>query len=136
MQNTPRYNFLSCCDDPLPAEARTGIELFNRGHFFECHEALEDAWRRELGPCRLLYQAILQLGVALYHVQKGNTAGARKVLMRARKKLDQLPEVCQGVQIGALQSYARDLAAILARDGAAGVTHYPHIHLQEPGVNA
>ena len=106
-----------CCRSPLPALAREGIRLFNRGQYFECHEALEDAWRQTASPCRLLYQAILQLGVSLYHVQRCNLPGAQKVLRRAQRKLDLLPDNCQQVDVRALRLYARELANLLADDG-------------------
>jgi len=82
MPDLPVQDFSLCCKTSLPSEAIEGIALFNHGRFFDCHELLEDAWRAETGPCRLLYQAILQLGVALHHVQQGNTPGARKVLLQ------------------------------------------------------
>ena len=35
---------------------RRGIQLFNDGEFFECHEVLEEAWTPERGPRRLFLQ--------------------------------------------------------------------------------
>ena len=39
--------------DPL---LRRGIQLFNDGECFECHEELEEAWTPERGPRRLFLQ--------------------------------------------------------------------------------
>jgi predicted metal-dependent hydrolase len=66
-----------------------GLELFNRAHFFDAHEALEDAWRalpRDLPPRRHL-QGMVQLAVAFHHESTGNRTGARSVLDRALRNL-------------------------------------------------
>ena len=52
--------------------ALDGIEEFNRGEFYECHEYLEEAWMQEPRRVRFLYQGILQVGVGFYHLGRGN----------------------------------------------------------------
>lgn len=96
---------------PLPEAAAHGVALFNAGHFFEQHEALEAAWRAEPGPVRALYQGILQTGVGLLHLQRNNLIGARKVFERAARHLAPLPAVCQGVDVAALRA---DLDRVMA----------------------
>jgi hypothetical protein len=63
-------------------ELRKGIELFNQRAFFECHEVLEDQWRRETGDLKNLYQAIIKIAVGFYHAERKNYVGAVKVLRR------------------------------------------------------
>ena len=71
-----------------------GVDLFNRSHFFDAHEALEDVWRTlprgELfgGRRRLHMQGMVQLAVAFHHESRGNHIGARSVLERALRNLD------------------------------------------------
>ena len=71
----------------------TGLDLFNRAHFFDAHEALEDVWRvlprDELsgGHRRLHMQGMVQLAVAFHHESTGNYVGARSVLERAMRNL-------------------------------------------------
>ena len=89
---------------PLAGEAafRHGIQLFNDGAFFECHEVLEDLWRPMRGPRRLFLQGVIHFAVALYHYERGNSAGARRQLRKGLKKLaGYLPEF-EGVDTGAL----------------------------------
>ena len=62
------------CPDVPPAALRTGIEQFNRGEYFECHETLEALWLAEPTSLRRLYQGILQVGVALHHLGPATTA--------------------------------------------------------------
>jgi uncharacterized protein len=67
-----------------------GLALFNRGHFFDAHEALEDVWR-SIPPTTLLrrqVQGMVQLAVAFHHESTGNRVGARSVLDRAVRNLE------------------------------------------------
>ena len=90
------------CDEPPPPLLREGIEQFNRGEYFTQHETLEILWRDERRPVRSLYQGILQVGVALYHVQRGNQHGAVYMLTRAAEYLQPFAPQCQGVDVKAL----------------------------------
>jgi hypothetical protein len=99
----------SACQEPLAELARRGIDLFNQGKYYECHDELEEAWRQDEGDGRSLYQGILQTGIALYQIQRGNYRGAVKMLLRLRQWLDPLPDVCRGVNVAALR---RNVAAI------------------------
>ena len=96
------------------ADVRRGIDAFNRGEYFDCHEILEIAWRAERRPCRALYQGVLQLAIALYHGERRNFAGARKRLRRAHAHLARLPAVCQGIDVAALLRFSADLERELA----------------------
>ena len=96
----------ACAAEPPPL-VRQGIDLFNRGEFFECHEVLEDAWNQDSGPVRILYQGILQVGVACYHAQRNNPRGAQKLLHRAIPKLQRFAPACMNI----------DLARLLADTG-------------------
>jgi len=72
---------------------KQGLDLFNRAHFFDAHEALEDVWRslprdRPLRRhLRLHVQGMVQLAVAFHHQSTGNHVGARSVLERALRNL-------------------------------------------------
>jgi predicted metal-dependent hydrolase len=68
-----------------------GIDLFNRGKFFECHEAWEEVWKRSAGEQKLFYQGIIQAAVAILHAQRGNLTGAASLYAKASSKLDRLP---------------------------------------------
>jgi hypothetical protein len=97
------------CSEPPPGLLLKGIEEFNEGLYWECHETLEQLWRAEPRPVRDLYQGILQVGVGIYHLERGNYAGAVKVLGRGLTRLEGLPEVCQGVRVVAFAAAARQV---------------------------
>ena len=75
---------------------------FNRGEYYEQHETLEALWNEESRPVRRLYQGILQIGVALYHLRRLNYHGVVTMLARGRAHLEGFAPSCQGVDVGAL----------------------------------
>lgn len=104
MSNMPADSTLAVrCAETAPALLLRGIAEFNSGRFYECHETLEALWRAELGPVRSLYQGVLQVGVGCYHAQRGNRTGAVAQLLKGIARLEQLPAVCQSVQVGTLR---------------------------------
>jgi uncharacterized protein len=80
-----------------------GIELFNAGRFFECHEAWEEVWKRADGDARRFYQGLIQFAVAILHVQRGNREGAMSVHRKACRNLARLPDDYLGVALGRLR---------------------------------
>lgn len=64
-----------------------GIELFNNEEFFECHEVIEDLWLATQDQYKNLYKGVIQAAVALYHLKRGNTRGARKLYGTSSKYL-------------------------------------------------
>jgi uncharacterized protein len=121
--------FISMMDD-APAQYLRGIELFNDGQFFECHEVLEEIWMKAEGAERELFHALIQSAAALHHVQRGNLKGALNVYRRARGKLDTLPR-------NFLRLDTRNFAESLDRffgviaDSQLPIPSFPTIQLQD-----
>lgn len=111
---------LACqCQDELPPRARLGIEKFNAGEYYAQHDLFEALWMDEPGPVRDLYRAILQVGIAYYHITRGNHRGALRMLRRSVQWFSALPDVCQGVDVRQFQAdSARVRAALQAIDPA------------------
>ena len=82
--------------------ALRGIEEFNRGEFYECHEYLEEAWMQEPRRVRFLYQGILQVGVGFYHLQNGNWRGATGLLRNGTQRLKEFEPNTLGIDVGRL----------------------------------
>lgn len=93
----------NACQKPLADLAERGIELFNQGEYYRCHDDLEAAWRQDTSQGRGLYRSILQVGIALYQVRRNNYRGAMKMLLRVRQWLAPLPDTCRGVDIAAFR---------------------------------
>jgi uncharacterized protein len=125
-----RAELLRQCALPPPDLLLKGIAEFNAGAYFEQHETLETAWRAEPGPIRLMYQGVLQVGVAYYHIKRRNYAGAVKLFQRALRHLDPLPDVCQGVDIARLRADARAAQFELERLGPDRIGQYNPVFLK------
>jgi len=92
----------SDCDQPPAPELIEGVRLFNAGKFYACHEIMEELWLTERGAIRRLYQGILQVGVGLHHLQRGNERGAMALLVGGADHLRLFAPTCRGVDIAAL----------------------------------
>src|SRR5215216_7626438 len=88
--------------EELPDLVLRGIEEFNRGEFFECHEYLEEAWMQESGRVRYLYQGILQVGVGFYHLKNGNWRGATGLLRNGTLRLKEFEPETLGLDVARL----------------------------------
>lgn len=65
-----------------------GIMLFNSGHFWECHEELEDHWLEDMGDdCRYVYWVVIQVATALLHHRDNNLPGSQGMINKAKEKL-------------------------------------------------
>jgi hypothetical protein len=130
-------------DDILPGAAQAGLVEFNAGRYFEQHEHLEEAWRGEPRPIRVMYQGILQVGLAFLQIQRGNWSGALKMFRRGLPRLRNLPAVCQGVQVGRFRALAEAIHAEIVALGPGRLaefdqTRFPQVeftpveHLAQP----
>lgn len=102
-----------------PAERRRllarGVELFNAGAFYDCHEAFEEVWRSTSPEPRDLWQGLIQVAVGLHHaVDRGRPGPARRVLARGRRRLAAFPSPCHGLDVAALLAATEDWDAWLA----------------------
>jgi uncharacterized protein len=64
-----------------------GVQLFNEERFWECHEALEQAWHPSKGVERDAIQSIILTAAAFVHYQKGEEETCLSILRRARGKM-------------------------------------------------
>ena len=131
---------VGCLGEPS-ALALKGIELFNRGEYFEAHEELELAWGKETGPVRELYRGILQVAVAYLQIERQNYKGALKMFLRLRQWLDPLPDECRGVNVAALRAHALAARAHLEALGPDRLAEFDRallkpVELHTPGTTA
>jgi len=114
----------ACEEGEINPQAINGLRLFNTGHYFEAHEALELAWREETGTIRDLYRGILQVAVMYHHIVRHNFRGAVKVFQRAMPWLKPFPTQCHGINIGDLRQNAEAAYNELARLGPNGISNF------------
>ena len=66
-----------------------GLEEFNRGEYFACHETLEALWIPEKRSVREIYQGVLQIAVGCYHLTaRANWVGAVNKLEAGARRLE------------------------------------------------
>ncbi len=121
---TPSVDTPGCADEPNDL-VRLGVALFNQGRYYEAHDALEEAWFADKRPCRDLYQGLLQLGIALHHIEQDNYRGADKMLLRATSKFQKLPTQCQGMDVVRLLDHSRTLRQTLLSLGPDQLDQFP-----------
>jgi hypothetical protein len=90
--------------------------LFEAGFYFACHEYFEILWGRTEDVASDFYQGLIQVAVAMHHLQSHNVHGALKLLHHGMARLQPYPDVYQGLQLGVflrqLASLQRDMAAL------------------------
>ncbi len=101
-----------------------GVTQLNRGEFFEQHETLEDLWRAEPREVRRLYQGILQIGVAMYHISKCNHHGAVYMLTRGPGYLRPFAPACQTVDVTDLLDQATRILREVEQLGPDGLDRF------------
>src|SRR5262245_35110505 len=68
----------------MDARLREGIRLFNDGHFFDCHEVLEDLYRDAEDANKPFLEALVQLATAFRLFRDfGETKGPARMIYQA-----------------------------------------------------
>lgn len=83
----------------LPQEFWQGVEQFNCGQFYACHDTLEALWIEATEPEKTLYQGILQIAVALYHLSNRNLRGAMILLGEGTNRLRRYSDYDYGINL-------------------------------------
>ncbi len=127
----------SWCHEPAPPLLRKGVDQLNRGDYFEQHETLEALWNDESRDVRRLYQGILQIGVAMHHVRRGNHHGAMYMLTRGSMYLRPFAPTCQSIDVADLLDQAGRIRQAIDELGQAGLATFdwrlaPRVRFVEP----
>jgi predicted metal-dependent hydrolase len=112
-----------------------GLDLFNRAHFFDAHEVLEDVWRAlpRASAAKKHLQGLVQLAVAFHHESRGNLRGARSVLDRALQNLDGAEESLPDLDLKSLHASLKPWREHLARTRPGRPSSSPQAHhLSDP----
>lgn len=101
------------CHQPPHPTLLAAVRQFNAGEYFLCHETLEELWLDAEEPLRSLYKGLLQIGVGLLHLQRGNVKGARTLLTHGSQLVAPLAPRCLGLELDdLLEQVARKLASL------------------------
>lgn len=111
----------------------TAVNQFNRHHFFECHDTLEDLWMEIRTSERLFFQGLLHVAVGFYHFENRNFKGCFSQLSKAEQKLSRFPDGYRGVGLTSLLTGAsriKNLAAAQLQRAQAHSELVPFPQLQ------
>ncbi|QKQ74246.1 DUF309 domain-containing protein [Nostoc sp. TCL240-02] len=108
--------------ETIPQEFWQGVEQFNSGQFYACHDTLEALWIEASEPEKTFYQGILQISVALYHLENRNWRGAVILLGEGGNRLRRYPSSYGGVDVDELLSQSAALLTTLQQIGQDSIT--------------
>src|SRR5215831_14859692 len=90
-----------------PMSLERGIELFNRGLYWEAHEAWEEVWMPDrYGPDRGFYKGLIQVAAGCLHYRRHNRRGAINKLRSGTEYLRPYLPRHRGVDLAALVAQA------------------------------
>ena len=85
----------------LPEEVRRGVVLFEAGLYFACHDYFETLWGRTGDAASDLYQGMIQIAVAMRHLESHNVRGAVILLRYGIGRVQRYPAVYKGLPLAA-----------------------------------
>lgn len=86
---------------------RNGIDFFNRGYFFEAHDAFEEIWMDTRGEAVRFYQGLVQVSTGFYHLTMRNKSGALSQLQKGCEKLSAYGDEYEQIDLKTLLSQIR-----------------------------
>jgi uncharacterized protein len=95
--------------EELPEQFWQGVREFQQGQFYECHDTLEALWIEAQEPNKTLFQGILQIAVACYHLSNDNWRGAVILLGEGIRRLSTYQPDYVGLDIEYLVNTSADL---------------------------
>ncbi len=103
--------------DVIPEAFWQGVKQFNQGEYYACHDTLEALWIEATEPPKSLYQGLLQLAVACYHLGNKNWLGAVTLLGEGIYKLQSYEPVYAQLDISQLVDDSTNLLSQLQEAG-------------------
>jgi len=81
-----------------------GLAEYEKGDYFDAHEAWEDLWSDYNFPDRKFIQGLIQLAVSFVHLGNGNLTGARNLLKKCENKFAEYAGIQRNININELKS--------------------------------
>ena len=88
----------------IQALFQKGLDEYEKGDYFEAHEAWEDLWSDYNLPDRKFVQGLIQLAVSFVHLGNGNMTGARNLLRKCQNKFTDYKGIKRNINVGELKS--------------------------------
>lgn len=111
----------------VPQDFWQGVEQFNQGQFYACHDTLEALWMEATEPQKTFYQGILQIAVALYHLGNSNWRGAVILLGEGINRLRRYPPTYAEIDVDELLTFCATLLTELQQAGPENIDKTLHL---------
>lgn len=98
-----------------------GIDEFNSGQFYACHDTLEAIWMAVEQAEKPFYQGILQIAVAFYHLGNLNWHGGAILLGEGIGRLRRFEPSYEGVDVEELVDQAFEWLELVQGVGKEGL---------------
>lgn len=108
--------------EEMPPEFWQGVEQFNQQQFYACHDTLEALWIEAIEPDKKFYQGILQVAVALYHLENQNWRGAVILLGEGMNRLQPYQPTYAGIDTAHFLEQSVRILKLLQQTGAEQVS--------------
>jgi uncharacterized protein len=109
-----------------------GLRRYNAAEFFAAHEDWESIWLHAPQPQKTFLQALIQVTVALHHMQRGNPLGATRLLTAALHKLEAYAPDYGNIAIPLLRDDIATCLHLLATNPATTELAPPRIQPRTP----
>lgn len=110
--------------EELPVSFWQGVQEFQSGQFYECHDTLEALWIEAQEPNKTFFQGILQIAVACYHLGNQNWRGAVILLGEGIRRLSPYQPDYGNIDVNTLLDTSSALLSHLQTAGAGRVAEY------------
>lgn len=108
--------------DSQPDEFWQGVAQFNQHQFYTCHDTFESLWMEAAEPDKKFYQGILQIAVALYHLENQNWRGAVTLMGEGMNRLRGYQPDYGGIDVNQLLADTTRILNILQETGPERVS--------------
>lgn len=109
----------------LPETFWQGVQEFNQGEYYACHDTLEELWMEATEPNKSFYQGILQLSVSLYHLHNENLRGAAILLGESIKRLENYEPSYEGIDVDSLLADSAEMLSFLQQTDPETIFQHP-----------
>lgn len=110
--------------DTVPQEFWQGVEEFNRQEYYACHDTLEALWMDSTEPDKTFYQGVLQIAVALYHLNNYNWRGSAILLGEGINRLRYYQPIYAEIDVESLIEESADLLNAVQQNGAEKLAEF------------
>ena len=90
--------------DIMASLFQKGLVEYEKGDYFEAHEAWEDLWSDYNFSDRKFIQGLIQLAVSFVHMRNENLTGAQNLLKKCQQKFSEYNGIHREINVDELKS--------------------------------